>query len=407
MDEWMISVLHEFRRNFQVADAIDIVLITVLLYSLLVWFKARATRGIFVGSTVLALIYIVARAFDLYLTTLVFHAGFAVLLVILVILFQEDLRRFLERLASIGKREPRRQGSHPDEQVNKVVEAVFHLAAQKIGALIVCKGREPVERHLDGGIVVGGRCSSPLLYSIFDTSSPGHDGAVLLDRGQIEQFAAHLPISTNRRMIGGRGTRHSAALGISERSDAIAIAVSEERGAVSVAEAGELAEITTPTELTDRLVAFYEQRFPSQVETSWKKLITRHAPLKLLALALACLAWFVLAYQPSIIQRTFVVPIEYRDLCKQLVLDEYVPTEARITVSGSERAFRFFEPSKTTVSINMGHLRAGPFEYPISDKNLRLPASLQLYRIEPRVIEGILQNVTPNSTFERKNGSMN
>ncbi len=104
------------------------------------------------------------------------------------------------------------------------------MAASKTGALIVVKGKEPLERHLNGGVALTGRVSMPLLFSIFDSHTPGHDGAVIIEADRVTQFAAHLPISKNTAQIKGRGTRHSAAFGLSERSDALTIVASEERG---------------------------------------------------------------------------------------------------------------------------------------------------------------------------------
>ena len=109
--------------------------------------------------------------------------------------------------------------------------------------------REPIESHVEGGIALDGRLSEPLLLSLFDPSSPGHDGAVILRGAQIERFAVHLPLSVNRAALGPGGTRHAAALGLSERCDAICIVVSEERGTVSVARDGLLRVLARPQDL--------------------------------------------------------------------------------------------------------------------------------------------------------------
>jgi uncharacterized protein (TIGR00159 family) len=305
-------------------------------------------------------------------------------LFLLVVVFQEDLRRMLERISAV--RSVRfNQASRVDTDVaDDLVEAVFNMAASKTGALIVLKGKEPLARHLDSGVALGGEVSKSLLYSIFDARTPGHDGAVVIDNDRIELFAAHLPISKNTQEISERGTRHSAALGLSERSDALTVVVSEERGVVSLAESGKLKEIATAADLKRRLEDFLSATSPNTIQPS--RFITQHGRLKILAMAVAIVAWFVLAYDPHTVQRIFVVPIEYRNLPKELLLGERAPNDARITLSGLERDFRFLEPSSLKITLDLTGSRSGYQELPVTDRNLRIPANLSPYRIEPRII---------------------
>jgi hypothetical protein len=197
------------------------------------------------------------------------------------------------------------------------------------------------------------------------------------------------------KVIAGRGTRHSAALGLSEYSDALIIVISEERGVVSVAESGELKEITTAAAMKDHLDNFLASTFPSVTQPSGKRYIRQHGHLKVLALAIAIVAWFVLAYDPHTVQRTFVVSIEYRNLPKDLVLDEAAPDEVRVTLSGSERNFRFLEPGSLKVTLDLAGARTGVQELPITDRNIRLPANLFPYRIEPKIIPLYLREKPP------------
>ena len=279
----------------------------------------------------------------MHLTSLAFHTTFAVLLFILVVVFQEDLRRMLERVSTLRSVKFRRSTSI-ELDVDGLVEAVFKMGATRMGALIVLKGTESLERHLGSGIPLGGLVSRPLLYSIFDSGSPGHDGAAIIEHDRIEQFAAHLPISKDRKEIAGRGTRHCAALGLSERSDALAIVVSEERGVVSIAEAGKLKEIATAAALKNRLERFLTATSPGKQEAVWSRIIMHHGGLKMLAMVIAIVAWYILAYDPNTIQRTFVVPIEYRNVPPELVLDDTAPNEAQLPLPGRSEASVFSSP---------------------------------------------------------------
>jgi len=376
----------ELYRNFRITDAVDIAIIAALFYSMLVWFKETASRRVVIGVTVLLIVYFLARAFDLYLTSLLFQAGFAVLVIMLIVVFQEDIRRALERVASWGPLTSQLSAAAQTTDIDTLVEVAFDLAASKTGALMVVKGRDALERHVQGGIPLAGTTSKQLLLSIFDAHSPGHDGAVIMDQGRVARFGAHLPLSKNRKEITFRGTRHSAALGLSECSDALVIVVSEERGVVSVAERGMLKEVSSPAVLKRQLEWFFQDRFPQSTEPMWKRLLAHDVRLKALAVLLACIGWLMLAYNVGTIQQTFEVPIEYRNIPPNLALDETVPNKARVTLSGPERAYHFLEPATLKISVDLALSSVGSQVFPITEKNLKLPSSLSLRRIEPQVL---------------------
>ncbi len=391
MVDAILSFSEEFRRNFRVADAIDIFLMSVILYSALIWFRETASRRVLIGVSLLLVVYFAARAMDMYLTSLVFHTGFAVLVIVLVVVFQEDLRRMFERVAGWGMLSRFRPAEQLPIDLDAVVEAAFTMAASKTGALIVIKGSDPLERHLDGGIALGGAISKPLLYSLFDASSPGHDGAIVIDKNRITRFAVHLPISKNHREIAGRGTRHSAALGLSESCDALTIVVSEERGVVSVADSGRLKEMSTAAALKSRIERFLVAKFPEKSPATWKRFVVHHWREKFVAVALAVAAWFVVAYNPSTIQRTYPVPVEYSNLPDQFVLHEMEQNEPRITLSGSERNFRFVDPGSLRVTIDLRGATAGQQEFPITEQNVNLPGNVSLSRVVPSSISVTLE----------------
>lgn len=394
MYETALSLLDEFRRNFRIADAVDILLMSIFFYSALIWFKETASRRILIGVLLLVIVYFCARIFDMYLTSLVFHTGFAALVIVLIVVFQEDLRRMFERVAGWGTLRRLRQTPQASDVVDLLVAACDEMAASRTGALIVLQGRDPLARHLSGGTELEGHLSSPLLLSIFDSSSPGHDGAVILHQDRIQRFAAHLPISQNRTELAGRGTRHAAALGLSERCDALVLVVSEERGTVSVAGDGKLTQVDSTAALRRRIDAFLAEKHPPANPATWSTYITAHGPLKALALCLATIAWFVLAYNPSTIQRTFVLPIQYRNLPPHLALTNEAPDEARVTLSGSERNFRFLTPESMRVSIDLSKAKAGAGFFPVTESSIGLPPNLNLYRVEPPYVYLVLKEAS-------------
>ncbi len=409
MWQGLVTSLEDLWLNVRAADVVDVAIIAVVFYSALIWFKETASRRVLIGVLLLAVVYLLARQFDMVLTSFAFSAGFAVLLIVLVVVFQEELRRAFERLAGWGG-ELREIGfkEKPRTDIDMLVESAFHLAGTKTGALMVLKGHEPLDRHTEGGIELLGQLSKPLLYSLFDPHSAGHDGAVIVDENQVDRFGVHLPISKNIKAIGSRGTRHSAALGLSECSDAIVIVVSEERGVVSVAQDGKLSEMSSAAQLKRRLGDFLEEKFPAKAQPVWRRWIAQHPGLKILAILLAMLAWFTLAYNVDTVQRTFVVPIVYRNPPKSLKLDGYYPTEARLTLSASDTTFRFLDPATLKISVDLSPYERGAQRIVLTEKHVNLPPRVSIYRIDPGTLSLLLSpenGASPRSNDSRVNGS--
>ena len=187
------TILHAFR----IQDFFDIAIVGILIYALLVWFKKTASRFVLIGIILLGAVYTLSNVLHLYLTVEVLQGFFAILLIALVVIFQEELRRFFEKLAVWGRLRKKLILSSHHQVVEIIAQACANLARKRIGALFIISGEEPLERHLEGCIRLDGMVSQPLLESIFDPHSLGHDGAVIIDQGLVSQFGCHLPLSLN------------------------------------------------------------------------------------------------------------------------------------------------------------------------------------------------------------------
>jgi len=380
-----MSTLEQLHRTFRFADAADIAIVSLFLYAFFMWVRSTTSRQILIGIGVLAAVYLVARVFDLYMTAAIFQAGLAFAAVVAIVVFQEDLRRSFARLALLGKL-PRVRTAATDADSDVLIEIVFELAKKRIGALLVVRGTEPLDRHVRGGVATDARISKAMLDSIFDPHSMGHDGAVIIDQDRISQFAVRLPLSENSTEIGSRGTRHSAALGLSELSDAMVVVVSEERGEVSVAERGALEKVETPVELKRRLDRFMYRVRPRTSTGFRRRLLVENSGLKLASVLVACVAWFLISFEAESIQKTFVVPVEYRNLPDTMDIDDAAPTEARVTLTGLERAFNLLAPSTLKVSLDLSKVEEGPQQIAIDESYVKLPSNLSLFRSAPRII---------------------
>jgi|GEM_PF-27462 len=382
----VLSSLAELRENLRFADVLDIGVIAFCLYFGLIWLGRRTSWSVLVILGSLTLLYSLARTLDMYLTSTLFEAGFTLLLISLVLVFQEDIRRGFERVATWEILGRRGAPSERSQFLDTIIEAVHEMARQRIGALIVIRGHEALDRVVRGGVRVNGLISMPLLQSIFQPNSPGHDGAVIIDGERIVMLAVHLPLSENLEAVGRAGLRHTAALGLAERSDALVLAVSEERGTISIAENGQLHIVGPESELKERLEDFYRRTFPEQRFSQWRRWLSSDLDLKFASVFFAALLWLMFAYRMETIQRSFVVPMEYRNLPANWKLEEPVPTEARVTLSGSERAFQLLESSRLMISVDLSDVRNGAQQIALSDENLNNPPDLSVSEIEPRAV---------------------
>ena len=323
---------------------VDIAFMSLLVYTLLVWFKKTRAAFVVIGMSIVAGTYLIARVLDLSLTTTVFQAFFAVLLILVIVLFQEEIKHFLENVGSRSalatrKRKALFSGSRPE--VETLVRTFTDLARERIGALVVIRGKEPVLRHLDGGIELNGELSEQLLKSLFDPHSAGHDGAVVLSGDRVMEFSSHLPLSKNFGKLARTGTRHAAALGLAERTDALCLVVSEERGSISVARKADIREVGDSAELQKILDRFYEEVTPTQRTKPWKGFFRENNLEKVAAIAVTALLWFFLVHESKITYRTVTLPVTSGSLPPNVSVAEINPPDVLITLSGTRRSFYF------------------------------------------------------------------
>lgn len=381
-----MSYLEQLRANLRFEDSLDVLLVAILVYGAITWIRRSRSRFVMVGVAVLAGLYFVARALTLHLTLAVFHGAVTVALLAVVVIFQEDLRRAFERIAVT--RGPLRRASRGAGSlvVDTVVEAVRTMAEGRTGALLVFKGKEPLDRHITGGVPLHGTISPQLLYSIFDTSSPGHDGAVLVVEGMASRFGVHLPLSTALRGGERFGTRHTAALGLAERSDALVVVVSEERGEISVARDGAL-EVVTPAELRKKLAAFLAGLGGAKTKGWLRRALTESLGTKALSVALAVAAWIVVVGQESqVVSRTFDVPVVLAGVREGWYMEEPRPGSTRVTVSGPSRAFRGVDETDLAIRLDVSDAASGSQRMAVRHADVQVPAGLQVTGVEPRFV---------------------
>lgn len=226
---------------------IEILLLAVIIYQILKWFKDTRAWSLFKGIIVIVAFVLVAYLLNMTIILWLFTKTLNVIIIALFIVFQPELRRALEQLgrknfvsAIIGSGDYEDDVKSHEKRNNEIVKATAEMSKTMIGALIVVEHEVRLSEYERTGIALDSLISSQLLVNIFEHNTPLHDGAVFIRENRVIAATCYLPLSDNMELSKSLGTRHRAALGISEVSDSLTIVVSEETGLVSIAKDGRL-----------------------------------------------------------------------------------------------------------------------------------------------------------------------
>lgn len=248
-----------------VVDWIDILLLSWLIYRGLLLIRGTRAMQSLLGLGLLGGIYLLAEWLGLSALHWILDNLFVYVILVLLILFQEDIRRALARAGGtlFG-----RFGATPSDAnlMQEVIKAVFALAQRKIGALVAIERKASLEPYCSGAHELHAQVSGELLQSIFHPSSPIHDGAVVLRGDRLVAAGVFLPLSLSKDIQKAYGTRHRAAIGLTEATDAIVLVVSEERGTVALVQDGEITPVADADDLRERLLDTMERPQAEAVE---------------------------------------------------------------------------------------------------------------------------------------------
>jgi len=242
----MWNTISNTRITFQLADAVEILIMMLLLYRLLIWARKERTWILIKAILAIALFFGIAKICQFNTILFLASKSLDVLLLAMIVVFQPELRKFLEKLgnssflssvfSAVNRAEP--GDAFSARTVDELVTACCAMSKTRTGALITIEKKTPLEEFITTGIRIDAEVSSQLLRNIFEHNTPLHDGAVVIRGNRIEAATCYLPASKNPKISKDLGTRHRAAVGISEYTDSVTIVVSEETGLISVAEGG-------------------------------------------------------------------------------------------------------------------------------------------------------------------------
>ncbi len=231
--------------RLKLGDILEILIIAMIIYYFLRWIKTTNAWAVLKGLIMLFLCWLIAYIFDLHAIQWLFVNAVGVGITALVILFQPELRRVLEQIGQKGFTPSFFSGSVDqqnltDKDIEEIVTAVYKMATEKTGALIVFERQIGLQGMINSGIILDAEISSQLLLIIFEEGLPLHDGAVIVRGRRLMAATCYLPLSSNMQLDKEMGTRHRAAVGVSEETDSFTVVVSEETGTVSITRNGEI-----------------------------------------------------------------------------------------------------------------------------------------------------------------------
>ncbi len=244
-------------------DIIDIAIVAVCIYKLYMMIKETRAEQLVKGLVIIFIFVKISDSLKLYTVNWVLENMMTALAIMIIVVFQPELRKILETIGRsniLTKSFADIRGEKVDKCVEEIVHAVFSLSRQRIGALIIFERSTGLGDVVETGTVLNSAISSELLINIFIPNTPLHDGAVVIKNDTIKAAACFLPLSTEQSISKELGTRHRAAIGMSEKSDCLALIVSEETGGISIAEHGKINRYVDEPTLTKILTKLYNDQ---------------------------------------------------------------------------------------------------------------------------------------------------
>jgi diadenylate cyclase len=387
-----IGVLNTiFMRWRSIVDFL--VLATVIYWLLLLGNKTHVLR-IVAGIGGLLALGSLARRLGLPVTAWVMHLAALTSVVLLVLVYYSEIRYALTHLDPFRRLMRPRPLSQTSDMV-AISEAAFSLAGAHCGALIVLRENDSIDHLLVGGFPLGGQISQEILEAIFRTLSPVHDGAVVIDDGHISRVGVFLPLTNSPDLPNYYGTRHRAALGLTEQSDAVVIAVSEERGEVTLAAGSTLRRIEQPSDLVERMRSFNRPAPALSGRKFHHRLFGKWRP-KLSALGIAALVWGLL-FLPGNTVRTFTIPIEFENVPSGLEVAESSPSAVAAQLRAAAWFYSGLDAGSLVARVDLNGMNEGLHTAVVGVRNIDLPPGISLEQISPPTISIRLIRQHPDS----------
>jgi len=364
-------------------SVVDFVVLSVAFYLVLLW--AKQTRALHLALLIVGFhaAALWAGHFDLTITSWVFEGACLAVIGLLVLLFQAELQHSLLRLDSIA---------HLRFHVPAVstltydamVAAMFEMAHSSIGALIVLTRKDPIGNLVSNGIKIDSEVSKALIEAIFRKDSPLHDGALLIEGDRIAYARLVLPLSGREDVPSEFGTRHRAALGLAEVSDALVLVASEERGQVVVIDGREIHPMPDEAALRQALCSLHPER-PTSILSGVRRLLFSNVRYRLSAAALASLIWGVSFLGGGTTVKNVIAPVEFANVPLGLYIANQPLNGVSVQLRGNSWVMNPVM-SGLTAHVDLSGLGEGWHAIRLAPAGLRLPPGVTAERLSPQTI---------------------
>lgn len=380
-----LQFLRELIGSLRITNIADIGIIAGMIYFVLVWF--RGTRAFKILTTLLGIgvVYAVANYLGLVLTSILFQYLWAVIIVVVVIVFQPEIREMLDRASPIRFLSLSPSNGIRDDVIGETVRALWELSIHKVGALIVFVRADHIDNLVLKGKTLDSVLSAEALTMIFQKNSPLHDGAVLVRNNRIQAASCILPLSRDETLSTVYGTRHRAALGLAERSDAVCVVVSEETGKVSLAVAGTISSFAQKAEYSDalgKLLTVGPHALEPGLWQRLKKLTWSDTRLKVISVGLSVILW-VAVVGPKSSEIGISVPIQYTNLPPGMEITGKWMDKIDVRLKGPESGLANLKPGAVRAVIDLTGVVPGLNYYRITNKNIQVPPGVAISDIRP------------------------
>lgn len=381
-----MQALYVSLQNITLTELLDIGLVACAFYVVLLFIKQ--TKSYLLASVILFLlgIHYLSQNLNLILTRSIIQPAYTVIFIMIAIVFQRELRRFFKWIV-IGQLDI----FTTSKQISKnssaeIAEALLFMAEKKIGAIIVFPGRQDIDDIIEGGQTLHGRITKEILLSIFDSSSPGHDGAVIIDGNSIKEFGVHLPLAREYTNYRKTGTRHRAAAGITEDNDSIALVVSEERGVITMFKQGKMIIVKNEVELREILKKLTGE---SEVVHSGflRFFFINNLSTKLISLVLAFSIWTLFFAQVGVVKKEYTIPLSFQLLSPNLEVDASSgKRQVKIIVEGKSTDINTFAGDKLEARIDAKNFATGTQKIMLSGEMINVPSFIKISEINPETV---------------------
>ena len=376
-------MLHSMLSGIRWQDIADITLTSYILFRFYVLFRGTNVFRVIAGIALLWFFQRVAVPLGLIVTSWVMQGFTAVAALIIIIVFRNEIRSVLQaqNLKAILWGFSRKKENTP---VEIIVQSVYELSRKRIGALFVFPGKEDFDEIVQQGIPWGGLATKEMIKSIFWPGNPVHDGAAVIRGERVVEVGVILPLSHRDDLPSTYGTRHRAALGLAEGSDALTVVVSEETGRVTVARDSEILEVHDNVTLAQKLREHLGIALdPSRYLRREKFELGAAAVLSVL---LITGVWFSFTRGMDTLV-TLAVPVEYVGRNPEMEILDTSVNMVDLQIRGSGSLIKSIRPDQLNVRLDLETAVVGRNALTISQENINLPPGLSLNRVEPQVVE--------------------